>query len=250
METTQTPEAGVDKSGHRVREMFGQIAKRYDLLNHLLSGGIDIYWRNYTVRQTSPKGEDPILDVCTGTGDLAFAYWAAMKGKVAVTGTDFTPQMLEIARKKFDSRAATYGEEAKPVTFVEADTLQLPFDEDTFQIVSVAFGLRNVADTRGGLVEMMRVAKPGGRVVILEFSKPQSSIFGALYRWYFNSVLPRVGQFMSRNSHDAYRYLPSSVMEFPCGKVMADLMAECGLVDVTFTPLTFGIATLYVGKKP
>ncbi|MCA9079001.1 MAG: bifunctional demethylmenaquinone methyltransferase/2-methoxy-6-polyprenyl-1,4-benzoquinol methylase UbiE [Planctomycetaceae bacterium] len=244
------PAQTIDKSGDRVKEMFGQIAGRYDLLNHLLSGGIDIYWRNYTVRQVPIQGTSPVLDVCTGTGDLALTYWASAKGTVVVTGTDFTPEMLVRAKQKFAKRANQFGSASKPVDFLEADTLQLPFNDNQFQIVSVGFGLRNVADTEGGLREMIRVCEPGGRVAILEFSKPPGSVFGALYRWYFNSVLPRVGQFVSKNRQEAYRYLPSSVSQFPCGQALADMMESCGLRNVQFTPLTFGIATLYVGEKP
>lgn len=244
-----TPAAAVDKSGDRVKEMFGQIAARYDLLNHLLSGGIDIYWRNFTVRTVPIEGTDPILDVCTGTGDLALAYWVAGKGDVEVIGTDFTPQMLELAKEKFRKRQARSGNTAHGVTFLEADTMHLPFEDNRFQIVSVSFGLRNVNDTLAGLNEMIRVARPGGRIAILEFSQPMNSVFGALYRWYFNTVLPRVGQLIARNRHEAYRYLPNSVAEFPCGKALADIMEQCGLTNVRFTPLTFGIATLYVGTK-
>lgn len=230
--------------------MFGQIARRYDLLNHLLSGGIDIYWRKFTVRKVPIQGDAPVLDTCTGTGDLALMYWAAAKGTVEVIGTDFTPEMLERAREKFDRRKTQFGEAATQIEFLEADTQQLPFENDRFQIVSVAFGLRNVVDTQAGLKEMIRVCQPGGRVAILEFSQPMNSVFGALYRWYFNTVLPRVGQLVARNRQEAYRYLPASVSQFPCGQELAKIMEDCELTNVTFTPLTFGIATLYVGIKP
>lgn len=239
----------VDKSGERVQRMFGQIADRYDLMNHLLSGGIDVLWRKRTVRQVPPQGQDPILDVCTGTGDLALAFWKAARGKVRVVGTDFTPRMLELAREKADHRRSADSETAA-IEFVQADTQQLPFDDDTFQIVSVAFGLRNVQDTRAGLTEMLRVCKPGGRVAVLEFSQPTMPGFAGLYRWYFRNVLPRIGQLFAKNREDAYEYLPESVSEFPCGQELADIMSECGLEQVWFEPLTFGIASLYVGTKP
>jgi len=243
--------AVVDKSGTRVKQMFGEISRRYDLLNHLLSGGVDYYWRWRTVRRCSPQGTAPILDVCTGTGDLALAYWKRARGLVAVEGTDFTPEMLEIAREKRDrqigKRIATG---AQPLEFREADTQGLPFPDDTFQIVSVAFGLRNVSDTERGLKEMLRVCQPGGRVAVLEFSVPRNAFFRAFYLWYFKNVLPRIGQLVARNQQAAYNYLPASVAEFPHGQALADIMSRCGMTAVTFTPLTFGIATLYIGHKP
>lgn len=243
---SETP--GVDKSGERVQRMFGQIADRYDLMNHLLSGGVDIYWRSWTVRRVPPRGDAPILDVCTGTGDLAIAYWNAGSRQVNVVGTDFTPRMLELAREKFH-RLCPDQPRSAAIEFIQADTQQLPFPDNHFQIVSVAFGLRNVCDTRAGLREMIRVCEAGGRVAVLEFSQPTLPVLADLYRWYFRNVLPRLGQLFAKNREDAYSYLPASVSEFPCGAALAQIMAECGLSEVTFTPLTFGIATLYVGTK-
>lgn len=230
--------------------MFGEIAERYDLMNHLLSGGVDVYWRARTIRQVAPEGDAPILDVCTGTGDLALAYWKRGAGRIAVTGSDFTPEMLDLARQKVERTAKSLPVDAAGIEFIQADTQQLPFESDTYQIVSVAFGLRNVTDTRRGLDEMIRVCQPGGRVAILEFSQPTQPLLGAGYRWYFKNVLPRIGQFFARNRQAAYHYLPQSVSEFPCGADLAAILEERGLVEVTWTPLTFGIATLYVGRKP
>ncbi len=240
----------VDKSGERVQRMFGQIADRYDLMNHLLSGGVDIYWRSFTVKIVAPTNDSPILDVCTGTGDLALTYWKAGKKKIPVFGTDFTPEMLEHARVKFGKLTSSESQETADVQFREADTQQLPFENDTFQIVSVAFGLRNVADTKAGLKEMLRVCEPGGRVAVLEFSNPTMPGLAGGYRWYFKNVLPRLGQLFAKNSEQAYNYLPQSVTEFPCGQELVDIMQECGMINASFTPLTFGIATLYVGEKP
>jgi demethylmenaquinone methyltransferase/2-methoxy-6-polyprenyl-1,4-benzoquinol methylase len=228
--------------------MFGEIAGRYDLLNHVLSLGVDVYWRWRTVKTVPPDGAAPILDVCTGTGDLAIAY-RRRSGDALVVGSDFTRPMLQIAKAKTESQPAS-APEARGLPFVEADALQLPFADDQFQIVSVAFGLRNVSDTRRGLREMVRVCRPGGRVAVLEFSRPDGSILGGLYRWYFRHVLPRIGQWVSNSRSDAYRYLPESVGEFPNGQRLADVMTECGLAQVQFRPLTFGIATLYWGVKP
>ena len=240
--------ASVDKTGQRIQKMFGEISGRYDFLNHFLSGGVDIYWRWRTVRRVRPNTDAPILDVCTGTGDLAIAFWKKAGRSLPVVGTDFTHEMLVIAREKA-AKLTGSNSTAAPIEFLEADTLTLPFDADSFQIVSVAFGLRNVSDTLGGLREMTRVCQPGGQVAVLEFSMPTNRLFGAVYRWYFRNILPRIGQLLARNQEAAYNYLPQSVSQFPQGEELCSLMREAGLTDVTFTPLTFGIATLYVGRK-
>lgn len=241
----------VDKSESRVRRMFGEIAPRYDLLNRMLSGGTDIYWRWRTVRVVAPGADGPILDVCTGTGDLALAYWKRAGRRVPVVGTDFTHEMLVRAGRKAEQAGAIEPSlNGHPgVTLLEADTQRLPFDDDAFQIVCVAFGLRNVTDTRQGLLEMVRVCRSGGRVAVLEFSEPSGPVFRRVYHAYFKHVLPRIGQLVARNREDAYNYLPSSVSEFPSGQALADLMQECGLSEVRYKPLTGGIATLYYGVK-
>ena len=242
----------VDKSGTRIRRMFGEISGRYDFMNHVLSGGTDFYWRWRTVRRVAPNGDSPILDVCSGTGDLAIAYWKKARGQVRVVGTDFTHEMLVIANQKAAKLPAIKSDKLPPPTlsFLEADTQFLPFADDQFQIVSVAFGLRNVSSTLDGLKEMTRVCRPGGRVAVLEFSMPTNRLFGAVYRWYFRNVLPRIGQLLSRNNEAAYSYLPQSVSQFPQGDELAGIMHEAGLTETSWTPLTFGIATLYVGTKP
>ncbi len=233
----------VDKREDRVRRMFGEIAGRYDFLNHLLSLGSDVYWRWRTVRKVPPAGEGPILDVCTGTGDLALAYARAARGRAAVVGADFCRPMLAIGREK--ARAAGTGS----LAFVEADAQCLPFADHSFQLVSVAFGLRNVTDTDRGLREMLRVCRPGGRVAVLEFSMPRWQPFRGLYGWYFRHVLPRIGQAVARNGQGAYNYLPESVGEFPAGEALAERMRAAGASDVRYYPLTLGVATLYVGTK-
>jgi demethylmenaquinone methyltransferase/2-methoxy-6-polyprenyl-1,4-benzoquinol methylase len=236
----------VDKRESRIRAMFGNIAPRYDLLNHLLSLNIDRWWRARTTRLVPPVLDgSPILDVCTGTGDLALAYDRAAKGTLPIVGTDFCLPMLERAQQK-----AAKKQGGERIRFLEADTQRLPFADDTFQLVTVAFGLRNVTDTDKGIAEMVRVARPGGRVAILEFSKPRSFVFGGLYRFYFRSILPRVGQMVSKSEDQAYDYLPKSVLEFPDGEALAEKLRSHGLTEVCFHPMTFGIATLYVGTKP
>jgi demethylmenaquinone methyltransferase / 2-methoxy-6-polyprenyl-1,4-benzoquinol methylase len=242
-------QAAVDKTGARVRDMFGQIAPRYDFMNHFLSGGVDYYWRWYTVRKAAPKGNAPILDVCSGTGDLAMAYRGRTGDGVTVIGSDFTQPMLRFADVKTRSQRPETGDRA-PFVFLQADTQALPFASDLFQIVSVAFGLRNVADTRAGVREMLRVCQPGGRVVILEFSLPGNPLLRWAYGWYFRNVLPLLGQILARNSQQAYNYLPESVSQFPYGRELVVILEECGLVRVTCHPLTFGIASLYIGHKP
>lgn len=229
----------VDKSSDRIRSMFAEIAGRYDLLNHLLSLGIDRRWRRRTVRLAPPRDEAPILDLCTGTADLALCYRRAAAGGCRVVGADFCRPMLQIARRKCPA----------DVALIEADALHLPFADNTFQIVCVAFGLRNVSDTDGGLREMVRVCRPGGRVAVLEFSMPPGRVLGALYGWYFRRVLPRIGQAVAKNPHGAYNYLPTSVGEFPQGEAMCRRMASAGLARVAWHRFTFGVATLYLGVK-
>ncbi|MDA0833338.1 MAG: bifunctional demethylmenaquinone methyltransferase/2-methoxy-6-polyprenyl-1,4-benzoquinol methylase UbiE [Planctomycetota bacterium] len=243
-------EGQVDKSETRIRRMFGEISPRYDFLNHFLSGGVDYYWRWRTVRTVPPVMTQPILDVCTGTGDLALAYWNAAGRKIPVIGSDFTHEMLVIACDKASSMRSRDANEKAPVHFFEADTQQLPFRDDTYQIVSVAFGLRNVTNTRKGLNEMFRVCCPQGHVAILEFSMPTNLFIRGMYRFYFRYILPRIGQLLARNQSSAYNYLPQSVSEFPQGEALAELLRQAGFVEVQWKPLTFGIATLYFGRKP
>jgi demethylmenaquinone methyltransferase/2-methoxy-6-polyprenyl-1,4-benzoquinol methylase len=240
-----TPAKAVDKSGRRVRSMFASIAGKYDLLNHLLSLNIDRSWRNFTTRTVPPEPGVPVLDCCTGTADLALAYHKVGKGRSPVVGSDFCHEMLAIGHKK----VAKAGAESN-VTLIEGDTQRLPLPDDTFGVVTVAFGLRNVADTVKGVDEMVRVAKPGGKVAILEFSRPKGPILGRLYLAFFKHVLPKVGQTISPNSYDAYSYLPASVLQFPDGQAMLDLLGSRGLTNLVEHPLTFGVATLYVGTKP
>lgn len=235
----------VDKSDNRVRQMFGEIAPKYDRMNHLLSCNVDRYWRWRTVQLAPVRGDAPILDVCTGTGDLALTYYRHTGGRVPIVAADFCPEMLAVGESK-KARARINGQ----LTFVQADTQNLPFESNRFQLVTVAFGLRNVADTDSGLREMTRVCEPGGRVAILEFSMPRRQPLKSLYGMYFRHVLPRLGRLFARNSQDAYQYLPTSVGEFPQGEALTDRMRVAGLQHTVFYPLTFGIATLYIGTKP
>jgi demethylmenaquinone methyltransferase / 2-methoxy-6-polyprenyl-1,4-benzoquinol methylase len=234
----------VDKSPSRIRQMFGEIARRYDLLNRLLSGGMDCVWRRRTVRLVPPGGDGPVLDVCTGTADLALAYWRAASGRVRVVGADFCRPMLVRGGEKCRSAGAE-----RELLLVEADAQQLPFSDNLFQIVSVAFGLRNLSDPDQGLREMTRTCRPGGRVAVLEFGLPRSRLLRGLYGWYFRHVLPRIGQVLARNRQEAYNYLPTSVGEFPQREALAERMRGAGLRDVRYHVFTLGIAVLYVGVK-
>ncbi len=245
LRTEQAETSGVDKSGSRVRSMFASIAGRYDLLNHLLSLNIDRHWRRFTTRTVPPEAGVPVLDCCTGTADLALAYDRAGRGLTPVIGADFCHEMLDLGVAKVRKAGA-----AGRVVLVEGDTQRLPLPGDTFGVVSVAFGLRNVADTARGLDEMIRVARPEGKVAILEFSRPRGPILGRLYLAFFRHILPRVGQALAPNDRDAYGYLPASVMQFPDGQALLDLMGDRGLIELRLYPLTFGVATLYVGVKP
>jgi demethylmenaquinone methyltransferase/2-methoxy-6-polyprenyl-1,4-benzoquinol methylase len=233
----------LDKRESRIRGMFGRIAPSYDLLNHLLSLNVDHYWRWRTTQLAPPQGNAPILDLCSGTGDLALAYDRAARGQVPIFAADFCHEMLVRADDKMRRRQADH------ICLVEADAQHLPFPDNTFQITAVAFGLRNVTNTDSGIAEMVRVTQPGGRVAILEFSRPRHWFFGRMYRMYFHSVLPLVGQLISRSKDNAYRYLPESVMEFPDGEALAERLRGHGLLEVRWYPFTFGIATLYVGSK-
>ncbi len=223
--------------------MFSEIAPHYDRMNHLLSMNVDRYWRWRTVKILKPNRQQPILDCCAGTGDLAFAFCRATRGEVPVIAADFCPEMLDIGRAK--KKPGPF----EQVEFIEADTQHLPFESNRFQIVSAAFGLRNVADTDLGLREMTRVCAAGGQVAVLEFSTPRRQPIRGIYQWYFKNVLPRIGQSLARNTSNAYEYLPTSVGDFPAYEQLTKRMEQAGLKHTRFIPLTFGVATLYVGVK-
>jgi demethylmenaquinone methyltransferase/2-methoxy-6-polyprenyl-1,4-benzoquinol methylase len=232
----------VDKSGAKVRGMFAEIAPRYDLVNRMLSGGIDVWWRHVTVRRAPPPPAGAILDVCTGTGDLALAYARAATPGVRIVASDFCRPMLDRGVEK--ARVA-----GKSVEWIEADAQALPFPDAEFDLVTVAFGLRNIADTARGLAEMGRVLKPGGRLAILEFSLPRNALVRGGYLWYFRRVLPFLGNAVARNRSDAYTYLNKSVEEFPSGERLATLVRAAGFDTVEMIPLTFGIATLTLATR-
>lgn len=222
--------------------MFAAVAPRYDFLNHFLSLGRDIAWRRATARllvdTLAPPGA-VALDVCCGTGDLALEL--ARAGSCAVIATDFCHPMLERASEKAKAtHHAPY--------FLEADTLTLPFADDSFDVVASAFGFRNLANYAHGLAEMRRVLKPGGRVAILEFSRVRWPVFGPLFRFYFRRVLPQLGTLVS-GVQGAYQYLPDSVAQFPDQEALAARMREAGLVKVCYRNFSGGVAALHLGEK-
>lgn len=232
------------KDAARIRSMFAAVSRRYDLLNHLLSLNRDKHWRKKAVEMSGLAGGEVVLDACSGTADLAIAYSEGVGPGGLVVGTDFCPEMLAIGKGKLEGARL----DAR-VELMVADTLELPFPDDVFDVVSVAFGIRNVSDYEAGITEMTRVAKKGGRVVILEFSLPESGLFSKIYMTYFTRVLPVIGKVVSRSGNDAYSYLPDSVLNFPRGSKMCGVMERCGLTDVSARKLTLGIVSLYIGKK-
>ncbi|HZV83172.1 MAG TPA: bifunctional demethylmenaquinone methyltransferase/2-methoxy-6-polyprenyl-1,4-benzoquinol methylase UbiE, partial [Geobacteraceae bacterium] len=208
----------------------------------LLSLGIDQRWRRFAVRQIRCSATGKVLDVATGTGDVALAIAAATPATVTICGIDFSPQMVGLGVEKV--KTSPYSDR---ITLQVAPCEAIPFDNDSFDSATIAFGIRNVVDRLSGLKEMCRVLKPEGKVVILEFSNPRSKLFKALYNFYFLKVLPVVGGLFSTFS--AYKYLPDSVLEFPSQEEFKRTMAEAGFRNIVHHDLTFGIATVYVGEK-
>jgi len=246
------PEGAVSEAdaSNRVREMFSQIAPRYDLLNHLLSLQLDRLWRARAANFLQPilaRKDAFVLDLCCGTGDLAFAL--ARTGEARIVGVDFAHTMLVRASEKVAVLDATRERDFSPRTsFFEADALRLPFADAFFDLVTSAFGFRNLANYEAGLREILRVLKPGGTVAILEFTEPPDGLLGDLYRWYFFKVLPRIGGIISGN-HSAYSYLPKSVSRFFRPPELSALLANIGYVCVESRVWTFGAVALHTGIR-
>jgi demethylmenaquinone methyltransferase / 2-methoxy-6-polyprenyl-1,4-benzoquinol methylase len=238
------PEGTHDKesSARAVREMFSSIAPRYDLLNHVLSLNVDRYWWWRTARrfeQILGRPKSTVIDLCCGTGDMTFALQRrATKPDTRIVGTDFSRAMLKRARQK------SLGSSLR---WVEADALNSPFADQEFDLVTTAFGFRNLADYDAGLQEIVRILRPDGECGILDFGEPKGAI-GKFYRFYFKQVLPRVGTMIS-GVRGPYAYLPASVERFPQPEEMLGRMRRAGFAQVSWTPYTFGIAGLYWGKK-
>ena len=230
----------VDKTPARIRAMFDQISPRYDFLNHLLSMNSDVLWRRRAAAQVGEVRR--VLDVCSGTGDMAFELHRQTSADIV--GSDFALRMLEIARLKA-SRRSLDGR----IRFEQADTLRLPFRDGSFDAATVAFGIRNVVDGERGIAEMARVVRPGGRVVILEFTLPRNELLRRGYLLYFGRVLPRIGRMIARSEIDAYRYLPDSVARWPQPDDLSAQMEGVGLREVHYELVFGGVAAIHVGTR-
>jgi demethylmenaquinone methyltransferase/2-methoxy-6-polyprenyl-1,4-benzoquinol methylase len=215
--------------------MFGAIARRYDLANHTLSCGIDFYWRKRAANTVASWRPDKIVDLATGTGDLALALQKKLPD-AEVTGVDFLPEMLELAQRKGVRRT------------ILADAMKLPFPDASFDCVTIAFGLRNMENWRGALTEMSRVLRRDGHLLVLEFSLPTISIVRTIYRFYLHRCLPVLGSFLTRRK-SAYDYLGDSIEEFPSGRAMIDLIEASGFRNATLQPLSYGIVTIYTAQS-
>jgi demethylmenaquinone methyltransferase/2-methoxy-6-polyprenyl-1,4-benzoquinol methylase len=227
----------------QVSTMFNNIARYYDFLNHFLSLGIDRRWRRKAIATLKDLQPKQILDVATGTGDLAIEAYAQLKPE-KIIGIDISTKMLDIGRTKLEKQKIDH-----VITLEEGDSELLPFEDNSFDAVVVAFGVRNFANVEAGLREIYRVLRPGGQAVVLEFSKPKSFPFKQGYNFYFKHVLPGIGRITSKDKK-AYAYLYESVQAFPEGEQFLDLLHHIGLKETTCTPLTLGICSIYTGRKP
>lgn len=227
----------------QIEEMFDKIAFRYDFLNHFLSLGIDFYWRRKALRLLAPANPQHLLDVGTGTADMAILAARILK-PARISGVDLSEKMLEIGRQKLQALQL-----AVPIELLKADCEALPFEDQSFDAVSVAFGVRNFEHLEQGLAEMLRVLKPGGRLVILEFSRPTAFPVKQLFEVYFRYITPYIGKWFAR-SKEAYAYLPESVQAFPQGSQMTDILTKIGYRDALCKPLTFGICSIYSASSP
>jgi demethylmenaquinone methyltransferase/2-methoxy-6-polyprenyl-1,4-benzoquinol methylase len=236
-------------ASRKVREMFTEIAPRYDFLNHLLSLELDRLWRARTARRLRPILQRPdarILDLCCGTGDLAFAL--SRSGPAKIIGADFSHPMLVRANAKNNSHSRG-SKTSGAMAFCEADALHLPYADASFDLVTTAFGFRNLANYEDGLKEIRRVLKPGGTLAILEFTEPPPGLAGDLYRWYCRKILPKIGGLLSGNTK-AYKYLPASVARFFHPQELAVLMQQVGFTQVEYQLWTLGSVALHTATKP
>jgi demethylmenaquinone methyltransferase/2-methoxy-6-polyprenyl-1,4-benzoquinol methylase len=233
----------LSKSPDRIAGMFDAIAGKYDFLNHLLSAGIDRRWRRQAIRALGLTGSEHVLDLCTGTGDLAIAAIAARPGAARVVGVDFAAAMLHVGTSKLRERHLD-----RSVALIRGDATCLPVATGSVDAVTVAFGIRNVENTALACAEIFRALAPGGRLAILEFAIPTTPLVRGAYQWYFNRVLPGIGRVVSRHNA-AYAYLPASVGAFATPDEFAKILQRQGFADVKTSPLTFGIVYLYTAVK-
>ena len=234
----------LDKAPQRIAGMFDAIAGRYDLLNTVLSLGLDRHWRRRAIASLGLTGTERVLDVCAGTADVAIGAALAQPGGVRVVGVDFAGAMLAKGRDKIQAAGLS-----SRVQLVRGDAMQLPVADASVDALTIAFGIRNVQVTGAACREMLRVLKPGGRLAILEFGLPQAPGLRQLYAWYFLKVLPRIGSLVSRHG-GAYSYLPASVGAFPWGQEFADQLVRAGFTGATSRPMTLGVVYLYTASRP
>jgi demethylmenaquinone methyltransferase/2-methoxy-6-polyprenyl-1,4-benzoquinol methylase len=226
----------------QVAEMFDRIAFRYDFLNRALSGGIDVRWRKKAIRELAPYQPQTILDVATGTGDMAILMTRYLP-RAKITGIDISAGMLEIGRQKISQSKLD-----DRISLQTGDSESIHFPDDHFDAVTVAFGIRNFENLEKGLVEMRRVLKPGGRLLVLEFSRPKAGLFRGIYEFYMRTVASPLGRMLSRNK-EAYQYLNASVSAFPEGRELIRILDKTGYSDTHLRPLTLGVCTIYQGAK-
>jgi len=226
----------------QVEEMFDNISRRYDLLNGLLSLGVHRYWRNALVKSVQPVQGKNIIDVATGTADVALGL--AKYHPLKVTGTDISEEMMNVGRAKVSRKGLE-----NIIGFMKASAEQLPFDDNKFDVATVAYGVRNFENTERGIREIFRVLKPGAQIAVLEFSRPKTFPIKQIFTFYFKRILPLVGRLIAKDTR-AYTYLPESVQEFPEGEAFLRILQSQGFIKTRCKALTFGIASLYTAYKP
>ncbi|MEL7123128.1 MAG: bifunctional demethylmenaquinone methyltransferase/2-methoxy-6-polyprenyl-1,4-benzoquinol methylase UbiE, partial [Bacteroidota bacterium] len=237
-----TPYQSSDSKKNQVRSMFNNIAKRYDFLNRLLSLGIDRGWRKKAIQLINAKKANNILDVATGTGDLAIEL-AQNFPKASIHGLDLAAEMLAVGEEKIQGKQLK-----QRIFFKEGDAENLPYETNTFDAATIAFGVRNFETPVKGLKEINRVLKPGGQIIVLEFSKTQSKVFDLLFNFYFKYILPTIGRLISKDAK-AYTYLYDSVQAFPSGDAFLEVLKEADFNSTKTTTLTFGVCSIYYGEK-
>lgn len=226
----------------QVADMFNSIAYRYDFMNRFLSVGIDIWWRKKAISQLKPLAPKKILDVATGTGDVAILTYNLLKPE-KITGIDISEGMLQLGRKKLEKLGLT-----RHIELLAGDSEVIRFEDNSFDAITVAFGVRNFQNLEKGLKEMYRVLQPGGKLVVLEFSKADTGFLSVLFNFYMNKITPAIGKLFAKNK-DAYQYLNDSVQAFPEGQTFLTIMNEAGFTQTYLKKLSFGICTIYCGSK-
>lgn len=234
----------VDKNPQKISSMFNEVAPKYDFLNHLLSFNKDKKWRKQVLQKSKLMPAERVCDLACGTGDLTFEFASRMVGG-EIIGLDFSEKMLEQARHKLTKKEfTTY------VEFVQGDILKLPFPDEKFEIVTIGFGLRNVADIAQALKEMKRILKPGGRLLILEFTKPPNPLFRMFYHLYKNQIMPRIAKKVAGSAYTAYEYLDQSISTFPDARTLKNVIEQAGFGEVRFFFKTMGVVAIHRGVKP